>query len=231
MKAIPLRWVVLALILGAAGARAGLWTDDYEAALQQAKAESRFVLLDFTGSDWCGWCKRLEGEVFSKPSFKDFAKKNLVCVTLDFPRGHSLPKKTVEQNEALSKKFAVGGYPTIILLDPTGNKVGNTGYKAGGAESYVEHLESLIAPHREKFGPAKVAVEGAAGAAAPAAPGGSSYRTWTASSGATLVARMEQRVGNTLYLRSQDGRQIKIDVAALSAADQEFLKPAVPAVR
>ncbi len=143
--------LILALLLGLAvnAAQAGLWTDDYEAALAQAKAENRFVLLNFTGSDWCGWCIRLDKEVFSKGAFKDYAKTNLVLVTLDFPRKHELKKEMKERNEELSKIFSVRGFPTIILLNPAGNKIGQTGYQPGGPEAYVTHLEELLAPYRK----------------------------------------------------------------------------------
>ena len=62
------------------------WETDYKKAQDQAKAGNKLVLLDFTGSDWCGWCIKLDREVFSKPEFKDYATKNLVLVELDFPR-------------------------------------------------------------------------------------------------------------------------------------------------
>ena len=61
------------------------WSDNYAKALAQAKAEKKLVLVDFTGSDWCGWCIKLDKEVFSKPEFKTYAKENLVLVELDFP--------------------------------------------------------------------------------------------------------------------------------------------------
>lgn len=143
--------LVFALMLGLTTnlVQAGLWTDDYEEALAQAKAENRFVLLDFTGSDWCGWCIKLDKEVFSKNAFKDYAKTNLVCVTLDFPRKHELKRKMKERNEELSKKFSIRGFPSIVLLDPDGKKIAQTGYQAGGSEAYVQHLEGLLAPHRK----------------------------------------------------------------------------------
>ena len=68
------------------------WDDDFEKSLAKAKEEKKMVLLDFTGSDWCGYCIKLDEEVFSKSAFKKFAKENLVLVELDFPRGKSLPK-------------------------------------------------------------------------------------------------------------------------------------------
>src|SRR5207249_2695874 len=81
----------------AALAAAG-WTDDYEKALAQAKADKKIVLLDFTGSDWCPWCIKLDKEVYEKPKFKEYAKDNLVLVTVDFPNGKHLTKKVKEQN-------------------------------------------------------------------------------------------------------------------------------------
>src|SRR5687767_6717334 len=89
------------------------WDDDYEKALAKAKAENKMVLLDFTGSDWCGWCIKLDKEVFSKKEFKDYAKENLVLVEVDFPQGKNQSKKLKEQNAKLKQEFGVRGFPTI----------------------------------------------------------------------------------------------------------------------
>ena len=219
------RYLTALFILAATLARADLWTDDYEEAKAQAKAENKFLLLDFTGSDWCGWCKRLDAEVFEKSDFKDYAKQNLVLVKLDFPRGFSLKKKIAEQNGKLAKEFGVTGYPSILLLDPEGKKITKTGYQEGGAEAYVKHLEGLLSDERKKIGPVKTAT-----AAPGTTPGtdtppvaGTGYRTWTASSGKTLEARVEQRVGTKVYLRTRENKLITIDSASLSAEDQAFL--------
>lgn len=212
---------------------ASLWTDDYEAARLQAKAENRFLLLDFTGSDWCGWCKKLDAEVFAKGDFKNYAKANLVCVTVDFPRNSTLKKKVAEQNEQLAKTFGVHGYPSIIILDPSGNKLNKVGYQEGGAEKYVELLETIIAPAREKLGLPKTAGPAGPGAAAAlpaaAAPAaGAGYRTWTSASGQKLEARVEQRVGTKVYLRNRENKLITIDSTSLSAEDQAFLRDGRP---
>ena len=82
---------VAAVTSSVAMAAAG-WDDNYEKALEKAKTEKKMVLLDFTGSDWCGWCMKLDKEVFSKKEFKDYAKENLVLVELDFPRGNARPR-------------------------------------------------------------------------------------------------------------------------------------------
>lgn len=133
---------VLSLLTSAALAAAG-WGDDYEKAVAQAKAEKKMVLLDFTGSDWCGWCIKLDKEVFSKADFKAYAKDNLVLVEVDFPQGKKLPKKVVEQNEKLQKEHSVRGYPTIVVLNPEGKKVGQLGYMEGGPKAFLAKLDEL----------------------------------------------------------------------------------------
>ena len=135
--------VALALVSGFAFAAEG-WMTNYDDALKKAKAENKTVMLDFSGSDWCGWCKRLEKEVFSQKAFKDYAKDNLVTVVLDFPREKKISDAEKKQNMALMKKYKVRGFPTIILLNSDGEKIAQTGYRRGGAEAYVKHLKALI---------------------------------------------------------------------------------------
>lgn len=121
------------------------WDDDYEKSLAKAKETKKMVLLDFTGSDWCGYCMKLDEEVFSKPAFKKFAKENLVLVELDFPHSNPLPKKTKAQNDALGKKYKVTGYPTIVLLDSDGKEVTRwVGYDA----ELLSQLESKVSPSK-----------------------------------------------------------------------------------
>lgn len=119
------------------------WDDDYDKALAKAKADKKMVLLDFTGSDWCGWCIKLDKEVFSKSKFKEYAKDNLVLVELDFPQGKRLSKKTKEQNEKLQQQYRVQGFPTIIVLNSEGKQVGQLGYMEGGPEAFVAELDKL----------------------------------------------------------------------------------------
>ncbi len=76
----------------------GGWTTNYAKALAQAKAEKKNVLLDFTGSDWCEWCMKLDKEVFADPKFQDYAKKNLILVTVDFPQGKEQSAEIKKQN-------------------------------------------------------------------------------------------------------------------------------------
>lgn len=120
------------------------WLTDFEAAQAKAVEEQKPLLLDFTGSDWCGWCIRLKEEVFSKQAFKDYAADSLVLVELDFPRGKKQTPELKAQNEALAMKYRIRGFPTILLLSPEGELIEQTGYRRGGAEAYVDHIEGIL---------------------------------------------------------------------------------------
>jgi thioredoxin-related protein len=121
---VPVLAVTLSLLTGsvALAAKPG-WTENFAEAQTKATAENRHVLLDFTGSDWCGWCIKLDKEVFAKPEFKAFGDKNLILVELDFPHGKQLAPKVKAQNDELGRKYKVNGYPTLVLLDPAGKEV------------------------------------------------------------------------------------------------------------
>ena len=120
------------------------WKTDFAAALEEAKAQNKSILVDFTGSDWCGWCIKLNKEVFSQTAFKEFAASELVLVKIDFPIKKTQSEALVAQNKALADKYEVHGYPTILLLSPQGKLIGRTGYKAGGPETYIEHIKKII---------------------------------------------------------------------------------------
>jgi len=121
------------------------WLTDYEAAKAQAKAENKPIFINFTGTDWCGWCIKLEKEVFSKKEFQDYAKEHLVLMEVDFPRKKELPAEVKAQNKKLDKEFKIEGYPTLFLLDADGKKLsGDVGYREGGSAAYVEHLKGLL---------------------------------------------------------------------------------------
>jgi thioredoxin-related protein len=119
------------------------WLTDLPKAEEQAKAEKKIVMLDFTGSDWCGWCIKLNKEVFSQPEFADYAKKNLVLVEVDFPRSKPQTEAQKEANAALQTKYSVEGYPTIVVLDANGKKLGELGYEPGGPKAFIAGLEKL----------------------------------------------------------------------------------------
>ena len=125
------------------------WTSDFEAAKKEAAASKKSLLIDFTGSDWCGVCIELEKEVFSQDTFKTGVKDKFVLVELDFPQDKSkLSDATHKQNEQLAEKFAIEGYPTIFLADEEGKPFAMTGYQPGGAAEYVKHLDELLAKRK-----------------------------------------------------------------------------------
>jgi thioredoxin-related protein len=125
-------------------AKGAAWQDNYEKALAQAKTENKNVLLDFTGSDWCGWCIKMVEETLSKPEFTDYAAKNLVLVEVDFPNKKQLSEETKKQNKELKEKFKAGGYPTFVLVDKDGKELGKqVGYVKGGPSAFIAKLESF----------------------------------------------------------------------------------------
>ncbi len=118
---------------------------DFEAAKAKAVKEGKPIFINFTGTDWCGWCIKLEKEVFTKKAFQDYAKENLVLVEVDFPKKKKQTAELKAQNKRLDKEYGVEGYPTLYLLDATGKKLTeDIGYREGGPEAYVEHLKSLL---------------------------------------------------------------------------------------
>lgn len=133
---------ILTLGASAAFAKDG-WGENYEKATAQAKAENKLVLLDFTGSDWCPWCIKLDKEVFSQPEFKDYAAKNLVLMEVDFPQTKPQPANIKSQNERLQTKYKIEGYPTVVVLNAQGKKVGQLGYQQGGPKAFIAELDKL----------------------------------------------------------------------------------------
>lgn len=120
------------------------WKTNLDEALAVAKQENKDILINFTGSDWCQWCKRLSDEVFSKSEFEEFASKNLVLVKIDFPRNIEQSNATKFYNQKLANMYGVEGFPTIILLDKNGRGILKTGYVQGGVENYIQQLRQYM---------------------------------------------------------------------------------------
>lgn len=123
-----------------------VWMTDFEAAKALAQAESKPLFLSFTGSDWCGWCMKLEKEILSTPEFQSALAQKVIFVHVDFPK-KSLPAALKAQNDALAKKYNVRGFPTIIILDDHLNTLGTLGYKAGGPAPFIKSVEEIINAH------------------------------------------------------------------------------------
>jgi len=120
------------------------WKTNLEDAVQIAKEENKAVLINFTGSDWCKWCFKLNDEVFSQAEFEKYAQENLVLVKLDFPRSIPQTNETKYYNQSLAQKYGIQGFPTILILDSTGKLLAKTGYQQGGAVNYVNHIQSFL---------------------------------------------------------------------------------------
>ena len=139
---------VAAIALGASvSAQAGDgWLTSFEEAKKQAAESKKDILMDFTGSDWCHWCVKLDEEVFNTDHFKAEGTKQFVLLKLDFPNDKSkVTEAEQKQNKELAQKFGIRGYPTILLTDASGKKYAQTGYQPGGPEAYLKHLTELKA--------------------------------------------------------------------------------------
>ena len=120
------------------------WLNDYKRAQQEAKTNNKFLLLDFTGSDWCGWCKKLDKEILSQSQFKDYARENLVLLEVDFPRAKAQNAEVRKQNQELAQQYQVEGFPTIVVLNGDGQKLWQyDGYFPDGLAAFIVQLEKL----------------------------------------------------------------------------------------
>ncbi len=120
------------------------WIDDFSEAKKLAKQEGKMILVDFSGSDWCGWCRRLDQEVFSKKEFLDSAPENYVLLFIDSPNNKGLlSDKAKEQNPRLVEQYKIKGFPTVLILSADGDVIGTTGYEAGGPQKYLKNLKKI----------------------------------------------------------------------------------------
>ena len=122
------------------------WETDIDVALAAAKKDGKYLLLDFTGSDWCPPCIRLENEVLSQPAFLQEAAKQFHLVKLDFPQNQLLvPAKLMEKNQEWMRRLGVDGFPTLVMLDAESRPFGFLGYTAGGPPAFLEQLQKRLA--------------------------------------------------------------------------------------
>jgi len=131
-----------------------VWHTDMRIASKIAQKEDKPIFMFFTGSDWCGWCIRLQKEVFKTPEFEAWAKDKVVLVELDFPRRTPQPENIKAQNDQLQQMFGVRGYPTVWFVK-SGNKdgkinfeqLGSTGYVAGGPAAWLDGANQIVAKY------------------------------------------------------------------------------------
>ncbi len=128
-----------------APAFAAEWMTDFDAARARAAAEGKSLLVNFTGSDWCGWCIHLKNNVFDKPAFDDYARENFVLMEVDVPNNPAFDQELLHRNRALCDQFRVDGFPTIMVMTPAGEVIGGfVGGKAGFEEAR-EPLDAALA--------------------------------------------------------------------------------------
>jgi protein disulfide-isomerase len=127
------------------------WNTDLMVSVDKAIAQNKPILMFFTGSDWCGWCKRLQAEAFELPAFEKWANEKVILMELDFPRRTEQPQALQEQNMNMQRMFEVRGYPTIWFVAPSKNgteinfgKIGSTGYVSGGADAWIAEANRIL---------------------------------------------------------------------------------------
>ena len=117
------------------------WMTDFEAAKTKAAAENKALLVDFTGSDWCGYCIMLRQNVFDKPDFDAYAKDKFVLVEVDIPRAQNkLTPEQMKKNQELAAQYRVSGFPSVFVMAPKGEVVGGF---VGGARALAEIQPAL----------------------------------------------------------------------------------------
>ena len=128
------------------------WHTDIAKAATLSEKSKKPLLLFFTGSDWCGWCMKLQREVLKTPEFTKWAKDNVILVELDFPKNTAQSDALKQQNAQIHQFFQVRGYPTIVFANSTKTAdgkitfeaLGSTGYVAGGPATWVDHANKII---------------------------------------------------------------------------------------
>jgi protein disulfide-isomerase len=152
MKKIIVTFLLLFLISANNFAQEDLtWHTDVNEALEVAFKENKKVLLFFTGSDWCGWCIKLQKEVFKTSKFKKWSN-GIILVELDYPKRTAQTEKTKAQNRQLQQMFGVRGYPTVLFVNPEKmsdgkinlDKLGKTGYVRGGPQKWIEAANAIL---------------------------------------------------------------------------------------
>lgn len=127
------------------------WLSDLDAAKAQAAKDGKDVMILFTGSDWCHWCKMLGEEITSKPEFASEAPKKFVFFEADFPRDKSkVPADKMAANKKLMEKYGAQGFPTIVLADAKGDVFAKLGYEEGGPAPFLKKLSEAVAARQKR---------------------------------------------------------------------------------
>lgn len=130
------------------------WTVSIAEAAARARAEEKMLLIYFAKSDSCPWCMKLKSEILETAAFRKWSEDNAVMMMADFPQAIAQNEATVTQNRALLQYFDVSRYPTLFLLDSDLTPLLKTGYREGGADAYIRHIQeerNLKARAPDKF--------------------------------------------------------------------------------
>ncbi len=122
----------------------GQFTDTLSTAVDQSKSSGKLIMLDFTGSDWCGFCIKLKEQVFDTKDFKDWASKSLLLVEVDFPNSKTLSKAVKEQNDQLKEKYKPGGFPTIVFVTADGTEVGRMVGYGSDPKAWSKEAQDIV---------------------------------------------------------------------------------------
>ncbi|HJR99403.1 MAG TPA: thioredoxin family protein [Flavobacterium sp.] len=142
---------VFCLAMVSAQAQELKWHNDVKEAIAIGTKENKPLLLFFTGSDWCGWCIRLQKEVLKTPEFTKWANDNVILVELDYPRSLPQTPEIKQQNYEIQNVLGVQGYPTVYFIK--GEKkdekfnlqaLGKTGYVPGGPVAWLEVANGIL---------------------------------------------------------------------------------------
>ena len=139
--------IALSFTLSSNAQESAKWYTSLEEAAKVSMTTGKPIMANFTGSDWCGWCKKLKREVFDKTEFKNWANNNIVLLELDYPRRVAQTEEIKKQNRELQQKFQVAGYPTIHLFNVVVKEgklqiepLKKSGYVAGGPKPFIESI-------------------------------------------------------------------------------------------
>lgn len=121
-----------------------VWLENHDEAVAKATASGKPILVNFTGSDWCGWCVRLKKEVFDTGIFATWAVDQVVLLECDFPRSRPLTVEQTAQNERLAERYGIRGFPTVLVLTAQGEEIARAGYLRGGAAAWIDEIDAAV---------------------------------------------------------------------------------------
>ncbi len=123
------------------------WLTNFEQAKAQAEKQDKKILMNFSGSDWCANCMRIDKTLFQTEEFKNYAKKNLVLLKVDFParKKNALSKEQQNHNDKLADKYNKKGmFPNVVIVDSKGEVLGNMNHPLNSTSDYINNIKEII---------------------------------------------------------------------------------------